>query len=156
MRDRRAPGLQNYQVTPNVEVRDQEEPLQFVRDTFVKIAKAYRDMAMLLEDKTHRVDEYRVQTLAADSESVVSLQPEFEVSEIITSVIATGPAGAFTLKLGKRVWPLVMPAEQILVIAPVQFSLSRQDDRQLIGGAPGDWSLELCGYADYTESYRAK
>ena len=66
-------------------------------------------------------------------------------AEITATPLLSGTP--FTLKLGKRFWSLVMPASGILVIAPVSFSLSRSDDRILSSLVPGDWALELSGYA---------
>lgn len=54
----------------------------------------------------------------------------------------------FTLQLGKRAWPLLLPVTGILVIAPVQFKLGRSDNRLLNAAVPGDWSFELMGYAE--------
>jgi hypothetical protein len=262
------------------EAREQPPPDQLLKNLMTDLKKTMGDFANLLEDQTHRVDEYRIQTLAPDANTSVNLQAEYEVSEIITAVVVTGPVGttvgfssttsvpvtsatanqviataagtpgaptpipagtynvnwsvalkgtlgaaddgnfglyvgntlvaqslnaenagvnyvqpstlitvpaggatvtvraignatvgavyeaslsltsnqfagtAFTLKLGKRVWNLNLPATGILVIAPVSFSLSRSDDRQLSSATSGDWSLELTGFADYTESYR--
>jgi hypothetical protein len=145
---------------PREVVKDEEPgviPGTEFRNMMADMRGAFGDLANLLEDKTHRVDEYRVQTLGPDANTSVVLQPEYEVAEIITSVIVVGPPAtpAFTLKLGKRVWNLVLPASQILVIAPVVFSIGRNDDRYLTSAVSGDWSLELGGYADFTESYRS-
>lgn len=276
--------ISQYPDTPHRRVNGEEEPRladQEVRNLRQDLRDMWADIANLAEDTTHRVDEYRVQTLSVDANTGVTLQPEYEVGEIITSVIVTGPvnsaqsvtsegqtgatpaqnatvasisaallqsigpvgtafdvqwetslvtaaaagdannfylssplntlrqqginpgaiggpyvqqglqrfvpgaaginiqvgqagagtAGAiyagsltatvsslvdapFTLKLGKRVWNLLLPPTGILVIAPVQFSLGRNDDRILTSPVPGDWALELCGYANFTESYR--
>lgn len=257
-------------------------PATEFRYMLLDLRKAWADLGNVLEDRTHRVDEYQVQTLGSTLATQVALQPEYEVSEIIEAIIVTGPAnepaslqaatvpagitnpaanativsissvalqsiapigtpfnvqwtaelsgtiqggdhdnmylssplgtirqqgefpGAvgvypqqgltgfvpgsaginvqanaaasnisavysasitatvdavaeapFTLKLGKRVWNLLLPTSGILCIAPVRFSLGRNDDRILTSSVPGDWSLELCGFANFTESYRS-
>jgi hypothetical protein len=144
---------------PNETVRDEEYimPGTEFKNMMAGLRKSLADMANLMEDRTHRVDEYRVQNLGADSNSQVSLQPEYEVSEIIESIIVVGPAAtpAFTLQLGKRAWNLVLPVSQVLVIAPVRISLGRNDPRILTSAIPGDWSVELMGFANFTESYRS-
>lgn len=267
---------------PRREVRDEEIPVipgNEFRNMITDLRKAWADFGNILEDRTHRVDEYQVQSLGPTSASTVTLQPEYEVSEIIEAIIVTGPetsavqgnsicsnvgqvtnptagtaivtlasvpagqyqasvfadfngtlaagdldnmqfqvgatvirqlaanitsagsaenafvnsiitvppggatlsvnaianaSGAtagyraqiiltpltvnalpsFSLQLGKRYWTLLLPASGILPIAPVRFSLGRNDVRQLTSSVPGDWSLELCGYANFTESYR--
>lgn len=72
----------------------------------------------------------------------------------IANVAATATSTPFTLVLGKRSWNLNLPPSGILVIAPVKFSLGRNDTRLLTSATAGDWGLELSGYADVT--YRWK
>jgi hypothetical protein len=103
-----------------------------------------------IRDTTRFVDEKRIQTLAADTENVVSLLPQFErMGEHIESVIVTGPPTvACPVKLGERVWNLTIPATGILVIAPIGITLDYEDDRFLTSATAGQWGLELTGYAD--------
>jgi hypothetical protein len=54
----------------------------------------------------------------------------------------------FTFQLGSRVWQLTLPPTGVLVIAPVQMTVSRRDTRQLTASVGGNWSFELMGYAD--------
>jgi hypothetical protein len=228
--------------------------------------RSMQSMLQFYVDRTNRVDEYRVQSLAGESLSLEQLQPDYECDEVIESILVTGPTAAignsqstegttavapaagttitsqlyasqnlqiqwsvelggtataadannfglynnatliatsenpgtvgvpypqetlvnyqalnnlntiavkniaagsaaatysaqltittqpqpapFTLKLGKRAWNLLLPASGVLVIAPVAIKLSRSDDRYLIAPTPGDWSMELMGYAE--------
>lgn len=52
------------------------------------------------------------------------------------------------LQLGDRVWNLTMPASGILTISPIAVMLNRSDLRQLTVTSPGEYTLELMGYAD--------
>ncbi len=132
---------------------DEEEIIHpsWVRESVHQVILSLRNLAKLIQDKSRRVDEYRIQTLAGDSETLITLTPDFErIPEIIESVVITGPTAtpAFTVKLGKRVWNLTLPATQILVIGPLSMKLGYEDDRFLQTAVAGDWSLELMGYAD--------
>jgi hypothetical protein len=115
-----------------------------------ELTRSVERMARNIQDKSRRVDEKRVQTLAADSETQVILTPQFErLGEIIEAIIVGGsPAATCTVKLGERVWNLTIPATGILVIAPVGITLDYEDDRFLISTTAGEWFLELTGYAD--------
>ncbi len=73
-------------------------------------------------------------------------------AEIVATPIFSLPP--FTLKLGRRVWSLLLPATGIMVISPVAISLSRSSDRLLTSPVAGDWSLELLGRTD--TKYRIK
>jgi len=122
----------------------------YLAESFDQLRREIRAVANLLASAARRVDMYRVQTLAADSESNVTLLAQYDMRELITSILITGPAAAtFTIKLGSRVWStLVMPATGFMVIAPVAIQLDTSSDRQLIAGSAGDWSMELMGTAD--------
>jgi len=69
------------------------------------------------------------------------------------TLIPVGNYG-FELKLGKRAWSLELPSSGILVIAPVCINLDRNADRSLTASVPGDWSVELMGYADVRYRYK--
>lgn len=56
-----------------------------------QLQKSLDDIAQFYLDTTNRVDEYRVQSLAGESLTTESLQPDYECDEIITSVVVTGP-----------------------------------------------------------------
>ena len=123
------------------------EPMKFIALALAQLHRQFRRMATAIEDHSMPVDNYSPQTVAA-STNQVNLQPQYESGEQITSVIIVGPAGAVTLTLGDRIWPLVIPASGILVIAPISIFLGRDDTRQLNSVTLGQYSLELGGYAD--------
>ena len=126
-----------------------EAPNQYIVKGLLKLHEQANNLARMADDRSRPVDEYRVQTLVPDSELTITVQPQYDyMPERIESVIVTGPAGAVTLQLGDRTWALTIPASGILVIAPVSFLLSRNDYRQLTSATPGDYSLELMGWAD--------
>lgn len=143
----------------NMTVPDEEKPFDAreLRNVMADFASRISDLGNLLEDKSHRVDAYNVTSSASEVNAAINLQPEYEVSEIIESVLIIGPTGTptFSLQLGKRFWNLTLPASGVLVIAPVRISLNRNDPRILTPTTPGDWALELMGFANYTESYRS-
>lgn len=132
---------------PNIE----QEPLKYVALALTHLRREIAKIPVMLADQSKPFDEYNVQTLAVESNPLITLQPQWEFPEIIESIIITGPAAATaTLKLGDRVWNLVMPATQILpLVGPLGICLSRSDDRILQPTiATGEWSLELMGHAD--------
>lgn len=102
------------------------------------------------ENRANPVDEYNSVPVSGGGSSVaVTVSPTYEyMPEKIEAIIITGPAGAITLQLGDRVWPLIIPATGILVIAPIAIMLGRSDARILTPAVPGVYSLELCGIAD--------
>lgn len=132
-----------------VEVPDiEQQPLKFVALALTRLNAQLGNLAKMIKDHSRIVDEYQPQMpLSGESELSFSLQPQWESSEIIESIIITGPpAGVFTLQLGDRVWPLVMPASGILVIANIALLLERDDLRVLTATATGNYSLELMGH----------
>ena len=270
-------GIPVYPRTPNREAVNSKTPLPeaWLEELFRRFAQSINGLSKLIEDKSHTVDEFRVQSLNGESTTQVTLLPDYDqYDEIITSIIVTGPtitqqasrsiegnvtspgAGAtvtslislpagtyqigwtvslsgtlsasdtnnfqlnagsqtlvsanpgaagsypqppvevvlpvattisvtaiaagtvgavyaaqlvatpvgpptatgtaFALKIGKRAWNLELPPTGILVIAPVHFSVDRSADRFLTTAVPGDWSVELTGYADirYGEAVR--
>lgn len=132
---------------PNIE----QEPLKYIALALIHLRKEIAKLPPMIDDHSKPFDEYNVQTLAVESTPQITLQPQFESSEIVQGILITGPAAATaTLKLGDRVWSVVMPASQVLFIGgPLGICLSRSDDRILTPTvATGEWSLELMGYAD--------
>jgi hypothetical protein len=112
------------------------------------LRKEFRNLATMIEDHSRPVDEYRPQTLIADVESTITIQPQWEVPEIIKSVLITGPTGNVTLQLGMRVWVLTIPATGFIVISPLWLVLDRTDQRILTASVAGQYTLELMGHAD--------
>jgi hypothetical protein len=124
------------------------EPLRYIALALIHLRDQIAEQAKLLQDQGRPVDEYRPQTLAGDSETAITLQPQWESIERIEQILITGPAGQVTLQLGDRVWSLTIPATGFILIAPVAIFLGRDDVRQLTAQAAGDYTLELMGFAD--------
>lgn len=120
-------------VVPPVEVPDIDEmPYKYIVTGIMALAKEYGKMARIADDRSRPVDEYRVQTLVTDSESLVTVQPVYDqIPERIESIVITGPPGNISLQLGDRTWNMVVPATGVIVIAPVSLLLSRLDNRVL-------------------------
>lgn len=72
------------------------------------------------------------------------------VGAVYTVYVDVVPNGGFpvTLQLGDRVWNLTIPATGLLNISTTCMLLSPQMVRQLTATFPGEYSLELLGYAD--------
>lgn len=61
------------------------------------LAALYRQtsrIATMIADKSRPVDEYSNQTLAAESNTVLVVQPQWETPELIESILVTGPSNA--------------------------------------------------------------
>lgn len=123
-------------------------PAKYFALAMVKLHAQMGKLAAMIEDNSRPVDEYQPMTLAAELTQNVNVPPQWEVTEVIKSIVVTGPAGAVSLQLGDRTWNVVIPASQILVIAPIRMILSRQDVRILTAGTPGQYNLELMGNCD--------
>jgi hypothetical protein len=135
---------------PEVKAPDIDEaPNQYIVKGLLKLHEQAQHLARIADDRSRPIDEYRTQTLVPDSELTITVQPQYDyMAERIESVIVTGPTGTVTLQLGDRTWALTIPASGILVIAPVSFLLQRNDYRTLTSATPGDYGLELMGWAD--------
>jgi hypothetical protein len=126
-----------------------EAPNQYIVKGLIALRKEFQNLARQADNRSRPVDEYRVQTLVADSEMTVTIQPQYDlISERIESIVITGPTGAINVQLGDRDWTLTIPASGVLVIAPVSILLSRSDNRVLTASVAGDYSMELMGWAD--------
>lgn len=130
----------------------QAEPVDdsgFLRIGLERLEASFGRLATAIGNRSRKVDERRQQSLSGETTSLVPIIPDWEFSEIITSVIVSGPPATLcTVQLGNRSWQITTPATGILVIAPVQISLGRDDVRQLSSGTAGNWGLELMGYCD--------
>lgn len=114
-----------------------------------RIRREMEGIRRKIADITRPVDEYVSQTLLGSSESFLEVLPQFDtLNERIESVIVTGPAGLVTVQVGDREWSLTIPASGILVIAPVSLLLARNDRRTVTSATPGNYGLELMGWAD--------
>lgn len=115
----------------------------------IHLREALEVVGRLIENRADLVDEYVPGGTGVATTAQLTVPPDYEFApEKIESIIIVGPAGAITLTLGDRSWPLTIPASGILVIAPVAILLSRTDIRQVSAAAPGNYSLELMGIAD--------
>lgn len=129
---------------PNIE----QEPMKYIALALVHLRNAFTKVPKMLEDASRPVDEYRNQTLLADSETNIRVLPQYECAELIRSVLITGPTGAVTLQLGTRIWNLTIPASGFILISPLWLQLGRDEDRILTAQTPGQFTLELMGHAD--------
>jgi len=66
----------------------------------------------------------------------------------ITATPSAPVDAPFTLKLGSRVWNLYLPSTGFVNMFGLRLRLTRSSDRLLTSLVPGDWSVELMGYAD--------
>lgn len=124
-------------------------PARYFALALVELKKQMASIAKMVKDHSRPVDEYNPQSLAPESGMSLTLQPQWEVGEVIESIVINGPpAGAVTLQLGDRVWSLIIPASGILVMSPVKVILSRSDIRMLVAAVPGEYFLELMGFCD--------
>lgn len=115
----------------------------------VAMHRELQKLAVMAEDNSRPVDEYNNQTLAPEAETSLILQPQWEVTEKIESILITGPTGAITLQLGDRTWTLTIPAAGYLFIgAPLGVYLGRDDPRVLTATTAGEYTLELMGHCD--------
>lgn len=122
--------------------------MKYIALALVHLRNAFSKVPEMLEDNSRPVDQYRPQTLTGDSESTLTLQPQWETPELIRAVLITGPAGQITLQLGMRVWNLTIPATGFILISPLWMQLTRTDQRILTAQTPGQYTLELMGHAD--------
>lgn len=123
--------------------------MKYIALALVHLKEQLASAAKQLQDKSRPVDTYNPETVTLDAFSTITIQPAYEGMECITSIVVTGPAaGAATIQLGDRQWPVIIPATGILVIAPIAVRLGRSDNRVLTAAVAGDYSLELMGYAD--------
>lgn len=150
LRPKIQPGGEEHLRQPTkVEVPDIEQaPMKYIALALVHLRNSFSKVPKMLEDMSRPVDDYRVQTLAADSESNITLQPQYETPELIRSILITGPTGAVTLQLGQRVWNLTIPASGFILISPLWLQLARDEPRILTAQTPGEFTLELMGHAD--------
>lgn len=142
-------------------VRDKGEPIrtenveqispEFIASGMLDLREALGEIARQTENRGNPVDEYNTTPITgASTESSLTVQPTYEYwPEKIVGIIVSGPpATAVTITLGDRQWPVIIPAAGILVISPIAIILGRNDDRKLTSATPGQYFLELMGYAD--------
>jgi len=144
------PGGQEHLRQPTKpEVPDIEQaPLKYIALALVHLKNVFARLPVMIEDNSHPVDEYQPQTLSPETESTITLQAQWESSEIIRAVLITGPTGNITVQLGDRLWTLTIPASGFILISPLWLLLSRSDVRILTASTPGQYSFELMGHED--------
>lgn len=137
--------------TPIAAADEQQFSPEFIARGMLEMREALREVARQTENRGNPVDEYNTCPISgAASESTLVLQPTYEyMNEKIISVLVVGPpSAAVTITLGDRVWPVVIPVTGILPIGPVAVILGRSDTRSLTSATPGNYFLELMGWAD--------
>lgn len=129
---------------------DEMVPAQMFALALVHLKNEVSKLPTMIEDQSKPVDEYQPSVqLAPESESVITLQPQWETPEIIKTVLITGPpAGVVTLQLGDRTWPLVIGVSGFINLTHLGVILGRMDNRTLTITVAGQYSLELMGHAD--------
>lgn len=115
-----------------------------------RLEKGIAALARTAQDISHVVDEYGTESVTADNITTLTVFPEYDkMAERIESVIVTGPPStAFTLTLGDRTWFVLTNTTGLFHVPYAGILLARNDVRQLASAVPGNWSLELTGYAD--------
>jgi hypothetical protein len=156
-------GMRHFKLPPgaSLSVRDTGAPIrtedeeimspEYIAKGLLDLRESLRDLARQTENHAHPVDEYQTCAIGGTSSiSLLTLQPTYEYwpEKIISVLVAGPPAGAITVTLGDRIWPLVIPAAGILPIGPVALMLGRSDARTLSAATPGQYFMELMGFAD--------
>jgi hypothetical protein len=127
----------------------EQEYTKMVALALLHLKNEISKLPVMIDDRSKPVDEYNVQSLAAESTSSITVQAQYETPERIDNIIITGPANAaVSLQLGDRVWSLIIATSGILHIGPLGLYLGRSDNRVLTAVTPGEYTLELMGYAD--------
>jgi hypothetical protein len=130
-----------------------EPPEKYHLVALARIERILQRIARKVADVSKPVDEYSIADAGFTATGVVTVEvlPQYElISEIIESIIVTGPtAASFSLALGDRFYDsMSLPGTGLLVIAPVAIMLGRNDRRVLTSTTSGPWTLELMGHAD--------
>jgi hypothetical protein len=126
----------------------EQAPLKYMALALTHLHEQIASLAKMAQDNSRPVDEYTPQTLSTEAESLIYVQPDWDMDELIESVVIVGPPGNVQLQLGDRTWPLTIPATGFIVIAPIAMRLSRSDNRFLTASAAGNYTVELMGHAD--------
>lgn len=131
---------------PNKEI---EVPAHYLEWVNSRMARHLAVLAKAEEDRSRIVEEYAGEsTETATGETELTVVPNYQGAERITSILVTGPATtAFTLQLGGRYLTLSTDATGKCLLAPVSFFMSMTDQRTLTSVTSGSWFLQLSGYA---------
>lgn len=144
------PGGETHLRQPQqVQVPDIEQaPLKYIALALVHLRNSFSKVPKMLEDNSRPVDEYSTQSNVAESFLTLTVQPQWEQTELIRAILITGPAGACTLQLGQRFWNLTIPVAGYILISPIWLQLGRVEPRIITGNVAGNYSLELMGHVD--------
>jgi hypothetical protein len=117
-----------------------------------RLEKILGPLSRKVADITKPVDEYSITGIYNQVTSLneITVFPQFDKSaERISYVLVTGPpTTAFTLTLGNRTWNVLTDATGTWQVHGAGIMLDKNDSRILQSATAGDWSLELCGFAD--------
>jgi hypothetical protein len=145
------PGTQLHVRNPEpTDVPDRETvDAHFIATAMVEMTRQLKALAKMAADVTKPVDEYQPQELLAESETNIFLQPNWEYTEKIETVLITGPVNAaVTVQLGDRTWNLLIGVSGFINLQHLGLLLGRSDNRILTATVPGNYTFELMGHAD--------
>jgi hypothetical protein len=127
----------------------EKTPAEYMAEALIELRDNLKAVVKMAGDATKVFDQYQPQTLLAESETTITLQPSWEYTERVESLLITGPAAAtVTVQLGDRVWPLIIGVSGYIYFDKLGVLLGRSDVRQLTASVPGNYSFELMGHAD--------
>ena len=115
-----------------------------------RLEKVLGPLSRAIADVSHPVDEYATESVLQGGVTTVTVYPEYDkMAARIECVIVTGPPStAFTLQLGDRAWNVLTDISGKFQVFGSGMLLGRNDTRVLTSTTPGNWTLELTGFAD--------
>jgi hypothetical protein len=115
-----------------------------------RLEKSLGPVSRMIADVSHPVDEYATESVLDGGVTTVTVYPEYDkMAARIECVIVTGPPStAFSLQLGDRAWTVLTDASGKFQVFGSGMLLGRNDQRILTSTTPGNWTLELTGFAD--------
>lgn len=125
----------------------ERQAMQHIALALIHIRQQLDKIPRLVQDQSRPFDSYTPQSVG-ESETTIVVQPSYDMDEIVTSFLITGPPGAVTLQLGDRIMALTIPASGIINVGPTAIRLSRNDARTLTAATPGQYNVELMGFGD--------
>jgi hypothetical protein len=138
--------------SPVIHTADEELP---VPERYLEwiVTKVHRHLEQLANEAIARarvVEEYTNGSFqSATQETILTLVPDYSpASERITSILVAGPTTtAFTLQLGDRYLVMNTGTQGFVAIHGLCITLKPTSQRILTSATPGDWYLQLSGYA---------
>jgi hypothetical protein len=70
----------------------EQSPFKYVALALIHLRDQTSSIAKQIQDNSRPVDEYTPQTLAAEAESLIIVQPDWDMDEVIESIVIVGPA----------------------------------------------------------------